>query len=134
MELKEFEIRLVDLSPFLKIRKRLVKKKAIPYSCLLCLSTFKTLENLNRHVEEIHGYVKTIPSKTRALLENHDGNVHPRERPFICNVCGKAFKFRGCLAIHSKRVHRETIQIPRSKRNMFMTTLTKMKNSLGLFK
>lgn len=87
---------------------------ARPFECDFgdaCAKRFPTRHRLNLHRKQAHGVQPprselscsecgTYRAKTREALEVHIRSKHSGERPFRCNVCGKAFAAKGYLDQH----------------------------------
>ena len=60
------------------------------------LQMHRDVKNKNLYVCKICGKVIT----TRIQLKAHVRQVHSKERPFVCEICGKSFKFHRFLIRH----------------------------------
>ncbi|XP_033639003.1 uncharacterized protein LOC117299562 [Asterias rubens] len=82
------------------------------FVCGICKKSFKRLGNLKRHYFDIHSKKTTmfdceLCNKSfinRQRLDAHKSRVHNRERPMLCEVCGKSFFCNENLKLH-QRVH-----------------------------
>ncbi|XP_057656116.1 zinc finger protein OZF-like isoform X1 [Diorhabda carinulata] len=82
-----------------------------PFLCEICNKSFKIHSNLERH-KRIHFGIKpyscTYCDKVYRQLENltlHIRTSHTNDRPFLCNICGKAYvnstRLNRHMGIHS---------------------------------
>ncbi|XP_065086801.1 zinc finger protein 493-like [Ochlerotatus camptorhynchus] len=74
-----------------------------PFKCEKCARSFQTEQILRTHLRR-HDQMD-CPICKRSLsnmftLKNHMAVVHNDERKFMCDVCGKDFKYRGGLDSH----------------------------------
>ncbi|CAG0920916.1 unnamed protein product [Notodromas monacha] len=84
-----------------------------PFGCDLCEKKFSTSYALTSHKQQVHFPVKRVECHVcNKMFANRSArNLHLRlhtgDKPFVCNVCGAAFRTSGHLSSH-KRNHSKT--------------------------
>lgn len=82
--------------------------------CDLCAEVFDCQTKLSKHRDQVHFPMKcSLCPKVLAseyYLKCHMKRVHTKEKPFICESCGRGFIFPGELATHNKVVHLRIIK------------------------
>ncbi|XP_061689149.1 zinc finger and BTB domain-containing protein 40 isoform X3 [Syngnathoides biaculeatus] len=83
-----------------------------PLNCQKCCLSFQTLEEHQKHIEELHLKVfHKCPtcSKvfTSALLLDKHKSIHTGVKPFICNLCNKSYQQLSGLWYHNRTNHPE---------------------------
>ena len=79
--------------------------------CNICDATFKTNQNLKKHIRSIHegksfkckSCDATFTQKER--LNRHVALNHEGEKPFKCNICDASFTQKGKMNGHIAEVH-----------------------------
>lgn len=98
-----------------KLRSHLVSHKPINiFGCKVCGKEYLCEKSYKDHVSNVHGETSFVVSQfpykceycdqlftDKGLCEEHR-QVHVGERPYICNVCGCAFRTQSSLYLHSK--------------------------------
>ena len=87
----------------------LVVHKSI--KCNICDATFKTNQNLKKHIRSVHEG-KRFKCKScdasftqKDSLSRHVTSVHEGKKPFKCNICDANFTQKGNLNGHISLVH-----------------------------
>lgn len=73
-----------------------------PFKCLQCDSSFRKSSGLKQHVTRQHP--QNMPQKTNQSQTNQGYSrrgTNSNDRPYVCQVCGKAFKRKHHLQEHS---------------------------------
>jgi hypothetical protein len=92
-----------------------------PFSCDLCRTSFKTLNNLRSHqtlvhtAEEDKKFVCEVCNKRyaqQALLNAHFNAIHSDVKRFPCNFCGERFKILHSMKRHCLQYHGEENPYP----------------------
>lgn len=98
-------------------RHRHVKGDVEPFNCLKCDARFRSLESLRDHNRRRHSYgcVHCVDNtndanasktfETEKGLWAHQRNVHPKDFPFQCDVCIRAFNSPKRLKEHEVTKH-----------------------------
>ncbi|XP_077582330.1 zinc finger and BTB domain-containing protein 40 isoform X2 [Stigmatopora nigra] len=83
-----------------------------PLNCQKCCLTFQSVEEIQKHMEEIHlkGSHK-CPTCSKvfscaSLLEKHK-SVHTGMKPFVCTICQKSYQQLSGLWYHNRTNHPE---------------------------
>ncbi|XP_077429462.1 zinc finger and BTB domain-containing protein 40 isoform X1 [Vanacampus margaritifer] len=85
---------------------------SLPLNCQKCCISFQTLEEHQKHIEELH--VKLLHKcptcdkvfTSAPLLEKHK-SVHTGVKPYVCNLCNKSYQQLSGLWYHNKTQHPE---------------------------
>ncbi|XP_051931052.1 zinc finger and BTB domain-containing protein 40 isoform X1 [Hippocampus zosterae] len=85
---------------------------AQPLNCQKCCLSFQTLEEHQKHIEELH--VKLMHKchtcrkvfTSAALLEKHK-SIHTGVKPYVCNLCNKSYQQLSGLWYHNRTNHPE---------------------------
>lgn len=84
---------------------------ALPYKCLYCIQRFLTESSLKLHMR-IHTtdrkYQCELCVQPKSFLranhlKTHVDRVHLKKKPYVCEICGKAFAQKGDKNIHVRR-------------------------------
>ena len=81
-------------------------EKVNNYLCQLCTDTFLSYSNLKEHTSVVHGV---------------SWGSGQEDKEFACKLCSNAFKFKGILADHFKKIHTddfEKVTLPISLRDL----------------
>ncbi|XP_057700977.1 zinc finger and BTB domain-containing protein 40 isoform X1 [Corythoichthys intestinalis] len=83
-----------------------------PLNCQKCCLSFQTLDEMQKHIEELHLKVcHKCPTCSKvftcaSLLEKHK-SVHTGMKPFICTLCDKSYQQLSGLWYHNRTNHPE---------------------------
>ncbi|XP_061544025.1 zinc finger and BTB domain-containing protein 40 [Phycodurus eques] len=83
-----------------------------PLNCQKCCLSFQTLEEHQKHIEELHLKVfHKCPTCSKvftsaSLLDKHK-SIHTGIKPFICNLCNKSYQQLSGLWYHNRTNHPE---------------------------
>ena len=78
-------------------------------SCKLCHKPFKNKTNLEKHIQFVHFKEKPVLCNicgrkvSKQCLLRHIRCVHTNEKPFSCAVCNESFNRKDKLARHQRR-------------------------------
>lgn len=80
--------------------------------CMVCLRTFSSIGNLNRHKRTVHLRKRRFNCDTcntfwpdKFELRRHVRNVHSGLRPYLCTRCPCSFKQQAHLTRHLTETH-----------------------------
>ncbi|XP_049589118.1 LOW QUALITY PROTEIN: zinc finger and BTB domain-containing protein 40-like [Syngnathus scovelli] len=85
-----------------------------PLSCQKCSLSFQTLEEHQKHIEELHvNPMHKCPTcrkvfSSAALLDNHK-SIHTGVKPYVCNLCNKSYQQLSGLWYHNRTNHPQVI-------------------------
>lgn len=100
------------------------------FLCIHCPARFYSTSNLKRHMFQHEKPQFQCNECDRAfhtefLLKNHVDDVHLGIKPYVCNICGKAFGHRKKLTVHLKGVHKKPL-LPRGRLPAYLVEQAKL--------
>uniref|UniRef100_A0AAR5P3A4 Protein krueppel n=1 Tax=Dendroctonus ponderosae TaxID=77166 RepID=A0AAR5P3A4_DENPD len=92
-----------------------------PYKCDICKTAFASIQSLFNHKKKHTGNHKNYKCAmclnkgyaTPGELETHRRIVHTGEKPFLCELCSRAYSSLRNLVLHKKSVHEKTEKCPK---------------------
>nr|CAD7200230.1 unnamed protein product [Timema douglasi] len=81
----------------------LIHSEERSFVCHMCGKTFKSGSCLNSHIRfHERKTLHKCPHCSKDHARNDHRRIHTGERPCVCHLCGKAFKTKASLFVHSK--------------------------------
>lgn len=96
-----------------------VHPESVSFVCEICDKKTVNLENLKRHIKELHDNLKfkckfcDYQCGRRNRLLNHLSAIHDEKTPFHCDGCDAKFGTSQLLRQHKQTVHRNRNQRPK---------------------
>ncbi len=83
------------------------------FDCAHCGKKYGEKQNLKRHIKEQHSDgANRVTCATcdksfaaKRYLEEHLASAHGVNDPFVCNLCGKEFKYQSSMKRHIDNLH-----------------------------